>query len=62
MTIQESTHCLQKKDWATECILVLENQTKMYNLKFHGFPEKVEAAIEIRVFMDRHSWIATEQG
>lgn len=56
---QESSRHLQKScDWATEKIMLLENQLKMENLKLHGFPEGCKETKELKAFVS--SWLASK--
>lgn len=55
---QDSTRRMQRhSEWATEKILFLENQLRMENLKFRGFPEGAEESKDLKGFIS--TWLAT---
>lgn len=55
---QDSSRWMQRhSEWATEKIMLLENQLKMEKLKFRGFPEGAEENQEVKAFLSK--WLAT---
>lgn len=59
LTNQDSARQMQtQQDWATEKIMLLENQMKIKNLKVRCFPEGCEENMELRIFIS--NWLATQ--
>lgn len=51
---KDSSRQMQRhSEWATEKIMFLENQLKMENLKFRGFPEGAEENQEVKLFLSQ---------